>query len=159
MSSIKSQYGSTTLITATLASLASAAAREATAVDNTTDLFIDVMVTLAIALQTGTPTGQAAINVWFAESGDGTIYTDPVTGSNAAITLRTPSNLRGPFVIATPTAGALTYKAVIGSVAQYFGGILPPKWSIVIENQTGLALDATEGNHTKSYRGVYGQNA
>ena len=95
------------------------------------------------------------INVYLYGSADGTNYTDNASGSDAGVTLRDPTNLRGPFVIAAPTAGALTYKGVIGSVAQYFGGILPVKWGIVVENQTGLAFDSTEGNHAYKYRGVY----
>lgn len=141
-------------ITCTLASLASGSARECTAIDNTTNKFLDAIVYLAIAIGAGTPGTQKAFNVWFYGSEDGTNYTDNATGSDAAVTMRNPSNLRGPFVISVPTA-SVTYKAVIGSVASFFGGVLPPKWGFVIENQCNITLSSTEGDHTKEYRGVY----
>ena len=58
-------------------------------------------------------------------------------------------------MINTPDSGGLTYKSVIPSVAQFFGGVLPPKWGFVIENKTNIALSATEGDHAKEYKGVY----
>lgn len=123
MANIKTEFGTSTAITITLASLATATARECTVIDNTSNKFLDAMVYLAIKLQTGTPASDRAIYVWFYGSEDGTNYTDNATGSDAAVTMRSPSNLRGPFVIATPDSGALTYKAVIGSVAAFFGGV------------------------------------
>ena len=155
MSTAKVSYGNATSMTITLASLAQGAAREATAVDNSSDLFLDAMVYLAIKLQTGTPASDRQINVYFYGSHDGTNFTDNVTGTNAAVTLRAPTNLRGPHTIFTPDAGALTYKIVIGSVASYFGGFLPKKWGIVVENRTNITLSATEGDHIKEYVGLY----
>lgn len=147
-------YSSSTGITITLASLANNAARQSAFVDNSSNRFLDAMVRLDLRLQIGTPSNDQLINVWFYGSEDGTNYTDNATGSNAALTMRNPTNLRGPFIISTPNAGGLVYRAVIGSVASYFGGVLPRRWGIVVENRTGIAFDATEGNHAKSYTGI-----
>ena len=155
MADIKVNFGTSTAITCTLASLADAGARECTAVDNSTNKYLDAVLYLAIRLVTGTPASDKAIYVWFYGSEDGTNYTDNATGTDAGVTMRSPSNLRGPFVISTPDTGALTYKGVVGSVAAFFGGTLPRKWGFVIQNKTGLALSATEGDHTKTYTGVY----
>lgn len=155
MANIKVAYASSASITATLASLTSGSVRECTAIDNTTNLYVDALVYLAIKLQTGTPTGDKAIFVYAYGSEDGTNYTDNATGSDAAVTMRSPSNLVLIGVIATPDSGALTYKSNPMSIAKAFGGVLPRKWGIVIKNSTGVTLDATEGNHTKSYTGVY----
>jgi hypothetical protein len=155
---IKQVYGSASQgITCTLASLASSAtaAREATVIDNTSNLFDDALVYLKLKLQTGTPANDKAIYVYFYCSEDGSNYTDNVTGADAAVTLRVPTNLFGPFIVQCPDSGGLSYKVIIPSVAGFFGGRLPPKWGIVIRNYTGIALDATEGNHTKEYRGIY----
>ena len=156
MATRKISYDTSTAITITLASLASSAtaSRESTSIVNTTNLYIDAMVYLAIPLQTGTPANDKAIYVYFYESEDGTNYTDNATGTDAALTLRSPTNLRGPFVISTPDSGSLTYKAVIGSVASFFGGVMPRKWGIVVNNFTGLTLNATEGNLIKTYSGI-----
>jgi hypothetical protein len=142
-------------ITITLASLAQAAARQSTAIDNTSNLFLDAMVYLAIPILTGTPGSDKAIYIYAFGSEDGTNYDDNAGATDAAITLRVPSNLRFLDVILTPDSGALTYKKVIPSVARAFGGILPPKWGIVIKNMTNLAFNATEGNLIKEYRGIY----
>lgn len=147
-------YSSTANITITVGGLASASARQSAFIDNSSNRYLDAEVYLALQLVAGTPSLDRAIYVWFYGSADGTNYTDNASGSDATITLRTPTNLRGPFIISTPDAGGLVYKAVIGSVASFFGGILPVRWGIVIENRTGLAFNATEGNHTKQYRGI-----
>jgi len=154
MAERKLKFASSAAVTITLASLAQAAARECTAIDNSNNLYLDAVLYLAIPLQAGTPGSDKAIYVWFYGSEDGTNYTDNATGSDAAVTLRSPTNLRGPFVIATPDSGALTYKAVIGSVAAFFGGVLPRKWGFVVQNMTNLTFNATEGSLIKTYTGI-----
>jgi hypothetical protein len=155
MSSIKLAYGTSTALTCTLASLATAGARECTAVDNTSNLFTDALVYIAAKLQAGSPASDKAIYVYAYGSEDGTNYGDNVTGSDAAVTLRSPTNLRLIGVIAVPDSGALTYKSHPMSVAAAFGGVLPRKWGIVVQNATNVTLSATEGDHAKSYTGVY----
>lgn len=155
MATRKISYDSEASITCTLASLAQAAAQECTAIDNSTNLYVDAIVELMIKLQTGTPGSDKCINVWFYASEDGTNYGDNATGATAGVTLRSPNNFLGPFVINTPDSGALTYKAVIPSVARFFGGILPYKWGFVVENRTNVTFSATEGDHTKKYKGVW----
>lgn len=157
MASIKLAYASSASITMTLASLASSATagRESTAIDNTSNLYIDALVYLAVKLQTGTPANDKIIYVYLYGSEDGTNYTDNVTGSDAAVTLRVPTNLRFADAIQVPDSGGLTYKSNPISVARVFGGVMPRKWGVVLRNYTGVTLSATEGDHTKSYTGVY----
>lgn len=161
MADLKEAFGAASqAITISLApggvGLASGAARESASIDNSTNLFQDAEVELAIKLAAGATTGQKSINVYVAVSQSGTNFTDNATGADAAITLRSPTNLFGPFRIQTPDAGALTYRAIIPSIVAIVGGThLPPRFSIIIENQTGVALDATEGNHTKVFRGQF----
>jgi hypothetical protein len=156
LADLKQAFGTSTNITCTLASLG-AASRESTSVDNGTNLYLDALVQLQIKLQTGTPTGDKAIYVYAYGSEDGTDYTDNATGSDASITLRSPTNLRPLGVIACPDSGALTYRSHPMSVAAAFGGVLPRKWGIVVQNLTGVTLSATEGDHEKRYTGVYYQ--
>lgn len=142
-------------ITCTLASLASGSARASTAVDNTTNLDLDAHV--FIGIKTGTISGTAYVNVYAYGTADGgTTYTESATGSDAALTLVSPTNLRFLGVVNTPSS-TTTYYAGPFSVAACFGGILPEKWGIVIENKTGGALDSTEGNHKKIYARVQSQ--
>jgi hypothetical protein len=158
MADLKQAFGSSTAITATLASITGAgAARESTVVDNGTNLFLDVMVYVAVKLQAGSPSGDRAIFIWAYASEDGTNYTDNATGSDAAITLRVPTNLRPLGTINTPDSGGLTYKSGPMSLAAAFGGVIPRKWGIVVQNLTGVTFSATEGDHAKSYTGIYYQ--
>lgn len=160
MADLKIKYGASTGITITLASLTSSAtaARECTAIDNTTNLYDDAMVYLACKLQAGTPGVDKTIYVFAYGSEDGTNYTDNATGSDAAVTMRDPTNLRLIGTIACPDSGGLTYKGGPFSVAQAFGGIMPRKWGIVVRNYTNVTFSATEGDHTKSYTGIHYQS-
>jgi hypothetical protein len=155
MATSKLQYGASTNITCTLASLASGSSRSCAFVDNTVNRYLDALVTLNVQLVAGTPTGNQVVRVWFYGSVDESTYLDNSVGTDAALTLRTRSNLRGPWIISTPDAGGLTYNMIIPSVSVFFGGNLPPRWGFVVENSTGLAFNATEGNHKKQYRGMY----
>jgi hypothetical protein len=157
MSFIKEVFGSLTTITCTLASLANNAAREAAAIDNSAARFLDAMIYGKLKLQAGSPSNDFQANIYFYASADGSNYTDNASGSDAALTMRVPTNFFGAFIVATPDAGALTYKFVIPSVASYFGGVLPYKWGIVVENKTGIALSATPGDHSVAYVGIYDQ--
>lgn len=153
MSDIKIAYGADTTITITLASLANSSYRESNAIDNSSDKFLDVILSLTIKSGASAPSGEKVLKVFFYASEDGTNLTDNATGSDASITPRSPTNLLGPMYIQTPTA-AVTY-IVNTPIAQFFGGVIPPKWGIVIQNAVGAALDTTGGNHVVKYRGVY----
>lgn len=154
----KIAYATSTAITCTMASLAASATagRSCAAVDNTTNLYDDAMLTIGVKTSASTLGGNKVCNLYFFGSEDGTLFDGSsveAVGTNIAVTFDSPSNLKGPFVL-NCTAVSTTYKATIGSVAAFFGGILPRKWGFVVQNDTGQALDATEGNHTKSYSGI-----
>ena len=156
MATTKALYGTDTAITITVNGLASAAARESSAIDNTSDLFLDALLYVAITLAAGTPSG--GIDVYAYASEDGTNYTYNATGIDAALTMPGTTSRQFVFLgrINTATAGGLLWKQVFGSIASAFGGIVPPKWGIVIDNQTALAFSGA-GNSVK-YRGVNAQS-
>lgn len=146
----------TTNFAITLASLATGSSRESTAISalvgGTT--YDDVMLQLSLGVATPTTAGDKAINIWFYGSADGTNFITPATGADAAITIGTNHNLKGPFILGV-AVGTLQYKFNIPSVAQYFGGIMPKKWGIVVENQTNGALNATETQFDKWFTPVF----
>jgi hypothetical protein len=158
MANVKVAYGTEAqAITITLASLAQAAARESSVIDNTTNLFLDALVMLRVKTGAGTPANQKAINVYVAGTVDSAtpLWPDAVAGAgDAAITMDNPTNLKLLGVVQAFTT-AHTFEGGPWSVAACFGGTMPEKWLIVVENQEGIALDATEGNHLKRYQGVY----
>jgi hypothetical protein len=158
MTTSKSLLTSGNAITITLASLASAAYRQSTVIDNTTNLYLDAMVQLSIKTgSTGTSaTGTVSVYV-YGSANTGTNYTDGASGSDAAMTPTSPTNLKLIGII-NAVANATTYTGNF-NVGAAFGGYLPGKWGIVIFNNTGHALDTTEGNHTKVFEALQIQSA
>ena len=53
------------------------------------------------------------------------------------------------------TSGAGLVAGFAFGVAAAFGGLLPAKWGMVIENKSGVALDSS--GHTTQYRGAHAQ--
>lgn len=153
---VKVSFGTSTAITITLASLATSAVgvgREATAVDNTTNLFLDAFVTVKIKTNGSGPTGDKAVYVYAAFSEDGTIWPDTVTGSDAGITLTQPTNLVLLGAI-NAVAASTTYIRTF-PMSSAWGGLLSRKWSIVVVNATGNVFDSTSGNFLVQYSGVF----
>lgn len=156
MSDIKQEFGASTTFNLTLASLASSATvgRESDVIDNTSNKYLDIIVQLTIKMGSTAAANDKTVYVYAAGSEDGTHYNDNVAAAgDAAITLRVPTNLKLIGTIQMPTA-SLTYCSGPMSVAQAFG-VMPRKIVIVVVNFSGSALDSTEGNHIKSYTGVY----
>lgn len=148
-------YGTSTAITITLASLGDSATvgRQSTVIDNTSNLYDDAEVTVSLTTA-GTMATPFVVYVYIFGSEDGTLYTQDdgtIGASDAAYTVNAASNLKGPFIISTPTT-AKVYNGVIGSVASFFGGNMPRKWGIVVVNDSGAALSGS-GN-SASYSGL-----
>lgn len=159
MADIKQKFGtSNQTITITVASLANNAARESTAIDNSTNLFIDaeVFVKVKSAAASTSSTGSVAVYAYGTVDG-GTTYTEGATGTDAAITLTSPPN--APLIgVVNVVANATTYRRGPFSVAAAFGGTLPEKWGIILVNLSGATLDSTAGNHSVVYQGVLAQS-
>ena len=155
----QSKYGTNgQAITCTVASLGNTSARVATAIDNTSNLFLDALVFLKLKTGASGVASTGQINVYAIGMVDGgTTYTENAGSTDAAVTLTSPPNARLIGVI-NAVANATTYYGGPFSVAQAFGGNLPDHWSIIVENQTGAALDSTPGNHFIKYQGVESQN-
>lgn len=130
-------------ITLTGASLASTSSRQSTAVDNSTNLAEDALVQFACTSASSGVSATGVVNIFAVATVDGgTTYGQSASGSDASITLTVPPNaaLIGSMnVVANSTA----YKSNPCSVARGFGGVLPQKWAIIIQNLTGAALSAT----------------
>jgi len=160
MADIKYAYSAVAqAITITMASLAdsSTAGRESTAIDNGTNKYLDALVQGFIKTQnSGSISSPSVVYVWVYGTADGTTpkYPDTVTGTDAAITMNNPNQLRLIGVINVAAINT-TYNGGPWSVAAAFGGVLPQKWGIVVQNDCGTALSATEGDHDWWYQGIY----
>lgn len=160
MADIKEKFGSANqTITITIASLANNAARASTAVDNGTNLFLDALVFLKIRSASASTSSTGSVVVYAYGTADaGTTYTESASGTDAAITLTSPTNARLIGVI-NVVANSTTYNSGPFSVAAAFGGTLPEKWGIIIQNLSGATLDSTGSNHAAFYQGVLAQSS
>lgn len=146
-------------------SLANNAAREGTLVDNTSNLYMDAILSGFVTVGAAAATGNCYVLL---SSSDATTVSYPATGSNASIVV--PVANLGALTLGQIVPGtALVFLYTIGtmgvaattavgfenlSVAQAFGGNLPPKWAPVLVNCQGQSFDATAGHTVINYNGV-----
>lgn len=159
---IKGKYGSNNQsITWTLVSLSASATvgRECTAIDNSSNVFLDIL--LVLWFETGTVSGNKQVLVYGAGSADGgTTYgagTNALTGSDAGYTRDDPPpNLLGPITVGGCVSSKV-HKTSARAIAAMFGGVLPDHISLSFYNDTGASLSATAGNNKAYYQGVLSQ--
>lgn len=149
MADIKQAYGTPATMTKTFASLANASGRAATAIDNSTNKFISADVRVKIKTGASGVAATGYVAVYLIRSEDGSSYDDGFAGSDAAFT---PVNATLLGIISA-VANATTYQKVFDLAA--LGITLPEKWSIGILNNSGAALDGTEGSHEVKYTEKY----
>ncbi|HZS22277.1 MAG TPA: hypothetical protein VFA63_15010 [Pseudonocardiaceae bacterium] len=149
--------GADTAVTITLASLASSATagRESTVVSNTSNLDLDVQLFAFFTPQAGSPANDKGVYVRGYGTAGTTVYPDNVTGSDAALTPTSESNLTllGFVNIAVSTTRG---GAFLGSVATAFGS-MPEKWGVWVRNYCGFALSATGSASGVTYNRVQTQ--
>lgn len=145
--------GSNVTLTLGCASLANGAYRESTEVDNASVKAVDGQLVGKVTSGT-TPTAGSVIIIYLAGH-DGTTRPGNLTGSDSTIT---PAGEQTQFeigrVIAVDGTSNHTYEFFIGSIAALFGGVMPQKFSVIVYNGTGQALNATGGNHAFTYTPV-----
>lgn len=129
--------------TITLASLADASARQSTMVTNSSN-YPAALIHLQISSGGVAPTVGAVYEIYLLRS-DGTIADDAAGASDAAITIEN-APLLGTIVV-TATADKKFY-GVFDTAPL---GPLGNSWGIAVKNESGQALDATEGDHDKNY--------
>jgi hypothetical protein len=143
-------------VTCTMTSLANGSARDSAVIDNSANLFLDDAITCTFTIISGSPsTSGASVNFYVAASPDGTLFPKVQlatgatyqTGAGDAATgaLGSPNNLRliGTFGLqSTTSAGERTFTTEPMSIMQALG-YLPKKYSIVVENGTGVAFSAS----------------
>jgi hypothetical protein len=156
---LKPLYGASgQAMTITLASLTSTSARASTAVDNTTNLFEDVLFFVKTTSAAAATSATGYVNIYGYGSVDGgTTYPEGITGADAAVTLSNPPNL---VLLAQITLNANSKTATAGPFSfcrQYGIDRLPARWGLVFVNLSGATLNATAGNHAITWQGINGQ--
>lgn len=158
----KIAYALSSNLTITLASLASdtnlLAGRESTAVDNTTNLYVDYL--LSGKVTTGTsPTASRIIEIHVIGLLDDSTYPDVFDGTDSDETI-SGSGTKGAIArlaasIDTVNTSDKTYYFGPVSVAALFGGALPKKFVVFATHSTGVNLNSTSGNHQITVTPVY----
>ena len=151
----KIAYANSAALTITLNSLAASATvgRQATVIDNSTNLYDDALVTAIISTSASALASPNAVFIYISGSEDGTNYDQDsavMGASDAGYTIDSPTNLKLARVINCSTSSKV-YNANF-SVAQLFGGVMPRKWTAVVVNNTGQSL-LSSGN-SMSYSGI-----
>lgn len=154
MATINQLYGTTNqTITITITSLGSTSLRQSTAVDNTSNLFMDVKLAVKVKTNAAGTSATGVVNVFaYATADGGTTYSGGATGTDAAYTNNKDALI---YLGSLPTiANATTYVSMFSLYRAFGYGGIPAKWGIVIDNQSGAALDSTAGNHSAVYQGI-----
>lgn len=154
MATITETFGSATAFTKTNANLtvSATAGWMSNAIDNSSNLYDDALVTIELAAVNTAPANSKAIFLYayalvdasasaYTSAGDGT-----PSGSEGTLTFPDVTANAIPM----PLLGIVPYpvqnKAINGgpfSVAKCFGGILPPKWGVAMINHSGMTLSVT----------------
>lgn len=147
---IKDKFTTSAALTITLASLADAAGRQSTLIDNGTVRYQDLMVYVKLKTGASTPTANSVCEVYLLR-GDKDATTEHVSdgagASDAALTVLNAALIGVVRVRSSPSAGDVLY----GEFLIHRPG---PKWGIAIVNRTGQALDSTGSNHWVRYVGL-----
>lgn len=133
-----------------LTAVASAAAVLVGTANNVADHLVQLTLTGPATTTAGVTT---MVNIFVYGSIDGTIWSgsgttnELIDGTDKAVTWSANGNnakLLGSVQMTTTTSGtSIVYKSEPMSIAAAFGGTLPAKYVIVIQNQAGAALAAS----------------
>lgn len=140
---IRTKDISESTFTITLASLADGSARSSSSITNSND-YPAALVALRIQSGSTAPDADSAYIVYLLRD-TGTVATDGWGGSDASFT---PVNAK-PLGHIRVTANTNTNFYGVFDTSPH--GPLGPTWGIAIANESGQALNSTEGNHQKYY--------
>ena len=155
-------YSANTAITMDLSALGSSATfvagRESSQVDNTTNKFVDVLVSGSVSVGT-TPTANTSILIYVygAETSLATTAIDVLDGTDSAETLTNTGILNalrlGAAINVPATTTDVQYFVLPFSVAALFGGVVPKFWGLFVAHNTGVNL-RTNAINTNSFEYV-----
>lgn len=162
-------YAANAAITMDLANLGSsatfAAGRESTQIDNTSNKYIDALVSGKISVGTS-PTANTtiAVYVWGADTSLATTAIDVLDGTDSAETLTNTGILNalklGAAIAVPATTSDVQYEVLPFSVASLFGGVMPKFWGLYVAHNTGVNLRNTAVNtNSLEFVGIKYDNA
>lgn len=155
MADRKIEYAASSALTITLASLASSASwlagRESTAVDNTSNKYLDYLLAGKVTVGT-TPTINTEIRIYVVALLDDTTWPDVFDGTDSDETVTSAGVGSGFLKLAASmlvdaTTSDRGYPFGPVSVASLFGGVCPKKFVVFVAHNSGVALNSTGSNH------------
>jgi hypothetical protein len=147
-------YPAAATITFALPSLANGAWRASTAVDNTANLYMDATIGGSIQVDSTAPTAGGTIDFYLYASYDGTNYTGGVTGTDATYSdVNNETSFHFMHSIVVTATIDINYEWGPFNVLSVLGH-MPPKWGIVVENNTGRLFHATGTANITKYTGI-----
>lgn len=154
MATVTPSYSSAQTVTLTLTSLGNGSWRQSTAVDNSSNLYVKAH--LGGSVQTGTtPTDGGTLDFYIYATYDGTNYTGGCSGTDSAYTADGEED-ELIFIGSVTVDATSDQDYVFGPwpVDVLFGGVLPQKWGVVVENNTGVTTNATGTNNETQFIGI-----
>lgn len=163
MSTATTNYGTWTTITIAPENVASSstlvAGVESNVIDNTTNKFVDMLIS-GLWTSGTTPTPNTVVAVYVFAPKDGTpTYQDVMDGTSSAETITSVGvgqgwlKLLGTMNVDSNTSNR-AYDFGPTAVAQCFGGVMPERISLFITHNTGVNSNSTAGNHVWKYQGI-----
>lgn len=142
-------YSANTAITMDLANLATSstflAGRESSQIDNTSNKFVDALVSGFVSVGT-TPTANTVIGIYVygADTSLATTALDVLDGTDSAETLTNAGILAalklGASVAVPAATSDVQYIVLPFSVAALFGGVMPKFWGLFVSHNTAVNL-------------------
>lgn len=151
-------YVASSAVTITLGGLATSstwlAGRESTAVDNSSNKYLDYLLAGKIKVGT-TPTASTEIRVYVVGMLEDSTWPDVFDGTDSAETVTSAGVGSGFLKLAAvmlvdATTSDRDYFFGPVSVASLFGGVCPRKFVVFVTHNTAVNLHATDGNHVLS---------
>jgi hypothetical protein len=147
---IKDKFASSTALTITIASLANAAGRQSTLVDNTTNRYQDLLLFVNIKTA-NSPNANSIVEIYLIRTDNeliGTQHNDDGAGTSDAALAPLNAQLIGAL---RSSASPGTGEVLKGSFLVSRPG---PEWGVALFNRTGQTLDSTGSNHWARYIGL-----
>lgn len=156
-------YSANTAITMDLSALGSSATfvagRESSQVDNTTNKFVDVLVSGSVSVGTATSSSSTSILIYVygAETSLASVNLNTLDGTDSAVTLGNVGILNalrlGAAINVPATMTDVQFFVLPFSVAALFGGVVPKFWGLFVAHNTGVNLRSNAIN-TNSFEYV-----
>jgi hypothetical protein len=147
-------YPAAATITLDLKSLANGSWRAGTAIDNTTNLYMDATIGGSIQVHSTAPTAGGTIDFYLYASYDGTNYTGGASGTDGAYSdADNETSFHFMHSIVVTATISVDYEWGPFNVLSVLGH-MPPKWGVVVENNTGQILHATGTANITKYTGL-----